>query len=158
MKKIFGKSAIALGALAIVAGSAMAAGHIGEAVKARQALMKGYGAQMGVLGGMAQGKIDYDAAKASEAAAALLALVQSDQSGMWPEGSDNFELGADVTRAVPAIWENLPDVGAKASDLAAAAAAMNAAAGTDLAALQGAIGGVGRACGACHQPYRAPKP
>ena len=29
------------------------------------------------------------------------------------------------------------------------------AAGTDLASLQGAMGGVGQACGSCHESYRA---
>ncbi len=41
-------------------------------------------------------------------------------------------------------------------DLVTAATAMEAAAGTDLASLQAAMGAVGGACGACHKAYRVP--
>ena len=43
-----------------------------------------------------------------------------------------------------------------AAAFTAAAEAMSAAAGTDLASLQGAMEGLGGACGACHKAFRVP--
>ena len=59
------------------------------------------------------------------------------------------------TRALPAIWENMEDFRAKQTALQEATTALQGAAGTDLAVPQAAMGGVGQACGSCHQNYRA---
>lgn len=122
-------------------------------INARKALMNLYAYNLGVLGGMAQGQIPYDAEAATAAATSLYHLSRSGGARMWPAGSDSVAMPG-ATRALPALWENLPDVGARAGALAAATEAMMAAAGTDLAALQGAMGAVGGACGGCHQAYR----
>lgn len=127
------------------------------AVKARQAQMQLYAFNLGLLGGMAKGEIAYDAAAASAAAANLAALTSLDQSRLWPQGSDNAALGDDVTEALPAIWESGSQVMTKGMTLTEAAAAMQGAAGNGLESLQGSIGGVGKACGACHEDYRKPK-
>jgi len=71
---------------------------------------------------------------------------------MWPAGSDNGAMQG--TRALPAIWQNMDDFGSRFGALQGATEAMMAAAGTDLAALQGAMGPLGAACGGCHQTYR----
>lgn len=125
------------------------------AIKARQAQMDLYAFNMGALGAMAKGAMPYDAEVASKAAGNLAMLTKMDQSRMWPNGSD--DMSADNTRALPAIWENMGDVMAKGGDLVTAAAAMEAAAGNGLEALQAAMGPLGGACGACHKAYRAPK-
>ena len=135
---------------------------LADATKARQAQMQLYAFNLGLLGGMAKGEIPYDGTsqarqllfRASAAAGNLLNLAQLDQTHIWPEGSD--EMGVDGSKALPAIWENLPDVMAKNDDLVTAATAMDSAAGTDLASLQGAMGALGGACGACHKAYRVP--
>ncbi len=141
-----------------VAGAVIADGHaspeITKAIEDRQAHMKGYGKAMGVLGKMAKGEVDYDAAAAQQAADDLAMLASADQSTYWPEGSDTSIKGS---RALPIIWQEAPKVMAIGQDLATAAEAMKAAAGTDLAALRGAIGQVGAACSACHEKYRQPK-
>lgn len=129
-------------------------GHIGAAIKDRQAVMKGYGKNLGVLGDMAKGAKPYDAAAASAAAAELAKLANMDQSAFWPEGSDTSVKGS---RALPKLWDNLPDVIKIAGDLAAASNAMAAVAGDGLPAVQGAMGGIGSTCGACHKAYRQPK-
>lgn len=147
-----GITAIAL----VLTGAAFADEHIMAAVKTRQDLMKSFGANMSVLGKMARGKIEYDAEAAQKAATTLAALVKTDQSTMWPEGSDNFELGTE-TRAMPELWSNLADAAVKNEELVAAAAAMEGVAGTGLDGLSGAMRGLGGACGACHKLYRAPK-
>ena len=139
---------------ALLAGAAISGSHA-DPVTERQNIMKTYGASMGVLGGMAKGKMAYDAAKASEAAAALLAAASSDQSGFWVEGTQQGF--ADTSRAKISVWDMADDFAAKERGLIDAATAMNAAAGESLAALQGAIGGVGGACAACHKAHRGPK-
>jgi len=141
-------------AVALTFGAAIAQQGGNPAVNARQSVMQLYAFNLTTLGGMAQGKIDYDAAAASAAASNLAALSQMNQMAMWPGGSDNAN--DPNTRALPAIWENFPDVGAKAGALVEAATAMEAAAGEGLDALRGAMGPLGGACAACHESYRAP--
>ena len=136
----------------LTAGAAFADNHINGAIKARQGQMQLYAHYLGVLGGMAKGSIEYDAAAAQAAADSLLAVSSISGATLWPQGSDNQS--AKGTRALPAIWENFADVGAKAQAMTDGATAMAAAAGTDVDALRAAMGGVGGACGACHKAYR----
>ncbi|MBT8154378.1 cytochrome c [Epibacterium ulvae] len=125
------------------------------AVKARKSQMTLFAFNLGLLGGMAKGQIDYDADKAQAAASGLLALTALDASRMWLPGTDNETM--DNTRALPAIWAEGSDIGAKAQAFGEAVGAMDAAAGQGLEALQGAMGGVGGACGSCHKAYRGPR-
>lgn len=124
------------------------------AIKARQGQFQMLALNLGVLGTMAQGRMPYDAALAQEAADNLFHLSRNSQLGMWPEGSDNA--AATGTRALPAIWANNADFLTAYAALQTGAEAMQAAAGTDLAALQGAMGGLAGSCQACHQQFRAP--
>jgi cytochrome c556 len=156
MKK-FQKTFAIIVVAGLIATPILADSHIGGAVQARQELMKEYGKNIGVLGGMAQGKIDYDATAAAAAADELVRISMIDQSAMWPADSDNFALGADATRAKPELWANFPDVTEKVEAVNATAILMAAAAGAGLDELRGAIGPLGQACGACHKAYRAPK-
>lgn len=145
----------ALPALAVLGlGTALFAEAHADPVEARQEHMKAMGAQLGILGKMAQGETPYDAAAASEAAAELSALAVglTEAEGWWPEGTDNTS-GAD-TKALPAIWENMDDFESKMDDLVTAAAAMEAVAGDGLEAVQGEMRTIGGACGACHSDYR----
>lgn len=121
-------------------------------VHARQSLMDLYAYNLGVLGGMAQGRMEYDSELAAEAAESLHYLTMSVTERMWPEGSDNASMQG--TRALPAIWTDGEGFEEREDALIAAAEAMSTAAGTDLASLQGAMGALGQACGACHQTYR----
>jgi cytochrome c556 len=144
--------------LAILAGAASgqdaAQKALADATKARQAQMQLYAFNLGLLGGMAKGEVPYDATAAVAAAGNLTSLARLDQSRLWPDGSD--EMGVEGSRALPAVWDNIPDVMAKGDDLVTAATAMEAAAGTDLPSLQAAMGALGGACGACHKAYRVP--
>jgi len=144
--------------LALLTGSASVAlaqdKSIERAVTARQSLMALNAFNIGPLGAMAKGEIPYDAKVASAAATNLSLLQQIDQSRMWPKGSDSETI--DKTRALPAIWEKYPDILTKHDDAAKAADALAAVAGNGLDALRGAIGTMGKACGACHELYRKP--
>ena len=136
-------------------GTAIAEEKAHPAVTARVSLMNLYANNLGALGAMAKGNVEYNAEAASAAANNLALLVQLDQSALWPQGTDSESISG--TRALPALWANFPDVMAKGKAMADAVTAMQAAAGTDLASLQGAMGALGGSCSACHKAYRAPK-
>ncbi|MEP2530531.1 cytochrome c [Shimia sp.] len=153
MKNLFKTTGAAL-SLALLGGTAFADGHVDAAIKARQSQMQLYAFNLGALGAMAKGAVAYDAEAATAAASNLAAVAMLDQSMLWPAGSDS---GAAKTRAKAEMWSNYPDVMAKGKALSDAAVAMQAAAGTDLDSLRGAMGAVGGACGACHKVYREPE-
>lgn len=142
---------LGLGAMAI------AASHGGEghaAAMARKAHMNLYAHNLGILGKMAKGETAFDAAASQAAADNLASLSTLNQMTYWVPGSSDMDIGN--TRALPALWDNIPDAIAKGEALAKAAMAMQAAAGS-LEGVQGNIGAVGGACGACHKAYRAPE-
>lgn len=126
------------------------------AVKARQSLMQLYSFNLGGLGAMVKGKADYDAAAASAYANNLLAVINLDQSAMWPQGSDDEALPGK-TRALKKIWTTYPAVNEKHKALVAGAEKMAAAAGNGLDAVKANMGAVGGGCKGCHDTYRKPK-
>ncbi|MBN2760233.1 MAG: cytochrome c [Rhodobacteraceae bacterium] len=144
--KIIGSAAL------VVALAAPALAQDNPTVAARQGQFKLYGHNIAVLGGMAQGRMDYDAAMAQTAADNLFHLTRHDQSRLWPEGTDSSSIME--TRAKAEIWENLDDFTAKFVALQEASVALQAAAGNGLDALRPAVGAVGASCGACHEAYR----
>ncbi|MGJ8583250.1 MAG: c-type cytochrome [Marinosulfonomonas sp.] len=153
---MFKKIALSVATLAVASTAVFAASHAGPfdaAIKARQAQMDLYQYNLVILGGMAQGKMEYNAEAATAAANNLAALVNLDQSTYWPAGSDSSAV--EGTRALPALWEDFPGVMAEATKLSEGAAAMQTAAGGGLESLQAAIGPIGAACGSCHKAYRA---
>lgn len=124
-------------------------------IKARQGLMNINALNIGVLGGMAKGEVPYDAEKAKAAADAIVGVYNLDLPMLWPAGSDNTANPA--TNALPAAWAEGSDIGAKVEAWGKAALAMQAAAGTNLASLQGGMEALGGACGGCHKAFRAAK-
>lgn len=144
-----------LAAAAIATTSAFAAGHStgNKAVDARQAHMQLYAFNLGQLGAMAKGAMDYNAELATALASDLAALSSMSQAAYWPEGTSVDDV--EGSRALAAGWEDSENAMKLAGGLAEAAAAMAEAAGT-LEGLQGAMGAVGGACGACHKATRAP--
>ncbi|CAG0911098.1 unnamed protein product [Cyprideis torosa] len=124
-------------------------------VKARQGQFQIMALNLGILGGMAKGAVEYDAEVAQAAAGSLVGISMVNQGPLWPEGTS--ELDIDGTRAKVEIWDNLPDVLAKWSDFGTAAKAMQTAAGEGPEAIGQALGQVGGASKACHDAYRAPQ-
>ena len=145
---------LVIAAAGIVAPVAAVAQDVPPAVKARQAHMQLYAHNLGILGGMARGNADYDAAAATAAASNLAALASLNQASYWAPGTDSDTIME--TRALPAIWENIPDVLEKAAALQTATVALAAAAGDGLDAVRANLGPVGQACGACHESYQMP--
>jgi cytochrome c556 len=134
-------------------GTATIAQDLPFPVQARQGQMKMMGLNLGVLVSMARGDTEYDADRAQIAAGNLVALSSVDQAFHWPEGTDNMTLVG--TRALPDIWENLPDFNDKYAAFGAAAEGLAAVAGDGLDPMRAAFGPVGAACGACHDSYQA---
>ncbi|ATX66717.1 cytochrome C554 [Roseinatronobacter bogoriensis subsp. barguzinensis] len=122
------------------------------AIEQRQGQFKLYVHNFGLLGGMAQGRMDYDADMAQTAADNLFHLTRHDQSRLWPEGTDSMSV--DGTRANPAIWDDLDDFVMKFSALQDAAENLQSVAGDGLDAMRAGFGPVGQACQACHEAYR----
>lgn len=153
------KIAIGAAGLSVLASLAFADGHAKGAfeneIKVRNAQMTLYSFNLGILGAMAKGEMDYDAELAAASASNIVSASKLSMMAAWPQGSDNASV--DGTRALPAAWEKWPDIATKGQEFTAAAEKLAAVAGTDLDGLRSAIGDVGKACGACHKPYRAPK-
>ena len=124
-------------------------------IEARQGIMAYRALQMGVLGPMVKGEAEYNAEAAQKAANALLAASTLDASMLWPKGSDSDAI--EESDALPAIWAEGSDIGAKGKAMVEAATALQAAAGGGLDSLKAAIGPVGGACGDCHKAYREPR-
>ena len=71
----------------------------------------------------------------------------------FPQGS-----GSGDTAALPSIWQDWAKFEGTANALKTAADELAAAAGSgDMAAVGAAAGGVGKACGGCHEPFRKKK-
>ncbi|OED38802.1 hypothetical protein AB833_18260 [Chromatiales bacterium (ex Bugula neritina AB1)] len=128
-----------------------------KAIQARQAMFKLYGYHMGILGGMAKGKIPYDAAIAAEASQNLDAAANLGQSTFWPAGSDNSNDENVKTRALKAIWDTYPEIVEKGEALTKATGVLAQNAGNGLDALKANMADVGAACKGCHDDYRAKK-
>ena len=141
-------------AAALVAPAALAQDDFSAQLKARQGQFRIMALNIGVLGGMAQGKIEYDAEAAQTAADSLVAISGVDQGKLWPEGTDEVML--EGTRAKVAIWENFDDFASKWAAYGEQAAAIQAVAGDGLEAVGPAVQELGGTCKACHDDYRAP--
>ncbi|WP_439122243.1 c-type cytochrome [Marivita sp.] len=123
-------------------------------LKARQGQFRIMAINLGILGGMAQGKTDYDAAAAQSAADTLVAVSMIQQGPMWPAGSDDMSI--DGTRAQTTIWDQNDDFLAKWADFGTAAQAIQAAASGGVEGLGPVMGQIGGTCKACHDTHRAP--
>ena len=124
-------------------------------LKARQGQFRILAINLGILGGMAQGKTEYNAEEAQAAADTLVAVSMIQQPPMWPQGSDDMSIVGP--RAQASIWEQNEDFLAKWSDLGTAVQAMQASASDGQEALGPLLGQVGGACKACHDNHRAPE-
>ena len=140
-----------------VAGVAIAGGHGGTnpAVKARQSHMQLYQHNLVVLGQMARGNVEYNADAANAAASNIVALTQLNQMSYWPPGTDSDTL--TESNALPVLWESFPEVIEKATAVAEAAQALQAAAGNGVAEMGPALGALGQACTACHESFQKPR-
>ncbi|MBE2275039.1 MAG: cytochrome c [Rhodobacteraceae bacterium] len=113
---------------------------------ARAQLMDDVRTNMGVLGGMAEGKVAFDAAAAAAARDALIADADKISEAFAVQGADD-----PASEAKPEIWTDWDAFLVKAGGLKSAAEAVDT---TSLDTVKAGLGGLGGACKACHQTYR----
>lgn len=127
----------------------------GEKVaEARRAYFKLIGTNMGPLGAMAKGKIDYDADTARLHAGNLAAMTTYNAAPHFAAGTSNADLPGK-TRLLPAAFTDNAGFMQDYKDFVGAVEALNAVAGDGKAALGPAVGQLGGTCKACHDDYRA---
>ena len=140
---------------AVVLGTAFAQGALAQAkpdvlVKQRQAAMTLIGKYFGPLGGMAQGRVPYDAAVVQRNAGFVDNLSRMPWDGFDPSTK------GEKSRALPALFDNPAKVKEAVSRFENEAAKLAALSRTgDEAAVKAQIGAVGKTCGACHDDFRA---
>jgi cytochrome c556 len=119
-------------------------------VKQRQAVMTLQGKYFGPLGGMAQGKVPYNADVVKRNAAFLNALDKMAWDGFTP-ATQNVK-----SRALPAIYSNAAKFKEAAESFQAAVSKLASVTnGGDEAAVKEQIRAVGKICGSCHDDFRA---
>ena len=118
-------------------------------VKQRKAAMTLQGKYMGPMGGMAQGKIPYNASVVQRNAAFLEALSKMPWDGFDPSTK------GEKSAALPAVWEKTSEFKQAAEHFESEAAKLAAVSKSgDEAAVKAQIGATGKACGACHEKFR----
>ncbi len=156
--KLAGKLIAAAALAAACVTPAMSDGHLEneKAIKARQSQMQLYSWNLGLLGAMAKGEVDYNAEAAQAAANNLAVLTKMGDGRMWPQGSDSTAM-AGKTRAKAEAWTTYPAINEKSKAMVEAADKMAEVAGGGLEAIQDNIKAVGAGCGGCHKAYREEK-
>ena len=118
-------------------------------VKQRMAAMTLQGKYFGPLGGMAQGKVPYDAAVVARNAGFLEALSKMPWDGF------NANTQGEKTAALPEVWKDAAGFKAAQDKLESEVGKLVAATkGGNEAAIKTAIGDVGKSCGGCHEKFR----
>jgi cytochrome c556 len=157
-KKILALSALTLTSAAIFTVSAQDAPPptpeeiAASSTAARQAVFKLLAFNMAPISGMARNTVEFDAALAQRNALRIAALAPMIPELFAANDTRSFDVS---TEALPVIWDNMADFGAKADDLQQAAGVFAAvAADGDRAATIAAIRAFGSTCGNCHREYR----
>jgi cytochrome c556 len=151
MKKLLSACiALTLGAGAGYATTVLAQQKPEVLVKQRQAAMTLIGKYWGPINGMAQGKVPYDAAVAARNSQYLATLAEMPWDGFHASTKDTTE----KNRALPAIFENEAKFKEGADRLRSTTTKL-AASAKDETAFKAAAGEVGKACGSCHNDFRA---
>lgn len=120
-------------------------GVTNAAVGARMDAMETIGQNMKIIGGMAQGKVTFDAAAAQAAVDAIAA--EADQLPVLFEANETDP----KSKANETIWTNWDDFTMKSAELKTAVEATDT---TSAAGLGQAMRGIGGSCQSCHMSYR----
>ena len=120
-----------------------------DAVKYRKASFTVLGAHFVRLGGMANGRLPYDAKAAAENAEVVNTLAKLPWSA-FGEGTDKGD-----TRAKPEIWKESAKFKEASDKMVAEVAKLNTAAKAgNIDALKAAFGPAAASCKACHDNFR----
>ena len=137
-----------------IAGTAQA-NDIEDAIHYRQSALSVIGWQLGPLGAMAQGDIDYDAEEFAYRAENLAFLVSLPWEG-FVEGSlrdDGHGVDTDALAAIADDWEDFESRQQTLIEQTATLAEL--AQGDDFAAMRQQVADVAQTCRGCHDNYRA---
>ena len=144
----------ALVAATVVLGAAPAMAQFAkaeDAVKYRQSAFFIMAQNFGRVAAMAQGKAPFDAKVAAESAAIAETMSKLPWAG-FVAGSDS----AGSTKAKPEVWSNAAQFKEAGDKMQAEMTKFSAAAKTgNLDNIKAALPGVGGACKACHDDFRA---
>jgi len=148
MKKGLIVAAVALLAAGTMVGGATVALAQADVIKQRQENRKQAAAAMRAIKAIIDAKGPTSGAVEQ---AAKLKQLEAAFEKMFPAGSDKGD-----TKALPTVWSDKAGflAASKASDVAYDKLAVAAGSG-DMAALTGAFQATGKACGACHDKFRA---
>ena len=120
-----------------------------DAIKYRKAAFTVMSRHFGIVAGMANGKIPFDAKAAAENADTATMVSKLPYAG-FVEGSDKGD-----TKAEPKIWTEMDKFRAAASKMQDEMVKLNVAAkGGNIDTNKAAVGETGKACKACHDNYR----
>lgn len=125
--------------------------HAEKSTQLRQSVFSLLGSNMGPLGGMAKGKLAFDAKRIEKNALRInqLSLMIADYTRT---DTSAFDL---KTEALNKIWQQPEDFAKRIKNLTEASAHLQKVAATgDEAAIKKAIGGVGKTCGGCHDNFK----
>lgn len=111
----------------------------------RMRVMSEIGAATKVLGDMVSGRTAFDETRADQAAASLVQLA-----GRVP-GAFSEPATDPASEALPSIWANWSTFTARASDMRAAAMAVDP---SSAGSLRAGLADIGGACRACHTTFR----
>ena len=120
-------------------------------LKYRQSVMKSHAAHIGAIAAVVKGEVSYGGHVAAHARALhALSMMLPD---IFPEGS-----AVGASRAKPEIWQDRAKFDAAVKGFQTATGELaTVAEGGDLAAIGAKLEQTGKACGACHKPFRAKK-
>lgn len=149
-KLFFSCIALALGTGAGYVSSVLAQAKPDVLLKQRQAVMTLQGKYYGPLAAMAQGKAPYNAGVVQRNAGFLDNLSRMPWDGFDPSTK------GEKSRALPAVFDDKAKFDQAASRLENESSRLvSLSTSGDEAAVKAQIGVVGKACGACHESFRA---
>jgi cytochrome c556 len=148
MKKNLTVAVIGLTAL-FVSGSVLAQAKPEVLVKQRQAAMTLIGKYFGPMGGMAAGKVPYNAEVVKRNTGYLDALSKMPWDGFNANTQDI------KSKALPAIYSDTDKFKAAQDRFTGEVAKLvTTVAGGDEAAIKAQLGATGKSCGGCHENFR----
>jgi cytochrome c556 len=142
------KTVVAAALIALAAGTLSVASAQTDVIKERQENRKQTAAAMRAIKAVVDAK---GPAKDAVEQAAKLKTLEASFVKLFPAGSDKGD-----TKALPAVWTDWAGFQAASKNADAAYDKLATAAGSgDIAALTAAFADTGKACGACHEKFRA---
>jgi len=122
-----------------------------RAVETRQSVLHLMGWNIGPLGGMARGRMEFDGERVETNAARLVALSEMLSDAFAADTRANNV----TTEALDVIWEQPDEFAAKIeATIEASKELLNVAATGDEGDIKAAIGQLGSTCGSCHDDFR----